>query len=586
MRGAEVLVRMLEAHGVEVIFGVPGDTNVPLYDALRRGQDGIRHVMARDERSAGYMADAYARLSWKPGVVECPSGAGATYTLPAVAEAHHSSVPMILLTCDTPLAGEGRGVITELDCAKLFEPVTKASWQVKSAERIPDAVRKAFRIACGGRPGAVHLAIPEDVLTQEVDPARVSLHAETSCATFPAFRAGPDPRDLARIAALLAEARRPLIVAGGGVNRSGAGPALLALAERTGVPVVNTITGQSAMPDDHPLAIGVIGDNGFHPHANRALAEADLLVYLGCRIGSVTTVGWTFPPPDERRRIVQVDLDPAVLGNNTENALSVLADVRTFLERLAEEIPAGYAADPEWPGLLNARRAEFWELARRELDDDALPLRPQRVVKALNDRLARPHAVFSDPGTPTPHMTRFLRLADGRSPFIIPRAFGGLGYAIPATVGGWLARPDMRPVGLFGDGSFGMSVGELETLARLGVPALLIHFNNGCYGWIKALQRLHGHNSTYSVDFTQLDAARIAEAFGIRAWRATDVASLEAALDAAFAHDGPAFVDVVVESIADVAPPVFSWLRRAGRDPLAIAPSEPLRLADIAPHGH
>lgn len=180
MLGADILVKMLESYGVEHVFGVPGDTNVPLYSALQRNGT-VEHIMCRDERSAGYMADAYARISNKVGVFEAPSGAGAMYSLPPLAESHASSVPVILMTIDVPLSGEGRGVITELDNVKLFEPVTKASIQVKSPDKLPEILRRAFRIATTGKPGAVHLVIPEDMLLADVDPETVSLHVEPEC---------------------------------------------------------------------------------------------------------------------------------------------------------------------------------------------------------------------------------------------------------------------------------------------------------------------------------------------------------------------------------------------------------------------
>lgn len=579
MRGADLLIEMLIAYEVDIVFGVPGDTNVPLYDALREEQGRLRHVMVRDERSGGFMADAYARLSNKPAVMEVPSGAGAMYALPAIAEANASSVPVILITSDTPIAMEGQGVITELDCAKLFESVTKGSWLVKSARKIPEIVRRAFRTATSGKPGAIHLAIPEDVLAETVDLTGLSLHAEPACMRFPAYAAAAAPADVAKLASLIREAQRPLLVAGGGLNRSGAGDALLRFAEQIGMPVVNTITGQSALPDDHPLAIGVIGDNGFHPHANRAVEEADLLVYLGCKLGSVMTVAWTFPSR-KSRRIVQVDIDPAVLGNNTCNDLAIHADIRNVLDALPEAFSDGYQVEPGWPALLNGWRAEFWRHAQAELDDVSLPLKPQRIVKAFNDNLRGSYSILSDPGTPTPHMTRLMRLSDADSRFIIPRAYGGLGYALPAVAGAFLARPQTRPIGLFGDGSFAMSMGELETLVRLAVPALLIHFSNGCFGWIKALQRLHGHNATYSVDFGKIDAAAVARAFGIRAWHVRSVEELDAAFAEAFASTELCFIDVEVESIADIAPPVFSWLRRLGQDPHALQPAAGLKLAD------
>jgi acetolactate synthase-1/2/3 large subunit len=573
MNGAEVLVHMLEAYEVDCLFGVPGDTNVPLYAALLKSKGAPRHLMARDERGAGFMADAYARICNKPGVLEVPSGAGAMYALPAIAEAQGSSVPLILITSDTPLAGEGRGVITELDCARLFQPITKASFLVKSAAKIPEVMRRAFRTATSGRPGAVHVAIPEDVQLEEIKTDSVSLHAETPCRRYPAYPVRPPADQIAELHRLLQGARRPLIVAGGGVNRSAAGPALTELAQKLRVPVVTTLTGQNSIPDTHELSIGIVGDNGFHPHANRAMEEADLLLYIGCRNGSVVSVGWTFPPPRRDRVIAQVDVDPNVLGNNCENLIAVVGDARLVLEELsAQSHGAAAAMDPDWVETLNTWRKQFWQGVAAELNaPDSGGLRPQKVVAALNRRLRDTSFLFADPGTPTPYLGRYLRLEGAASRLTIPRAYGGLGYAIPAVVGSWFANPDVRPIGLFGDGSFGMAAGDLETIVRLKVPALLVNFNNSCFGWIKALQRLHGHEHFLSVDFRAQDYSRIAHEFGLRAWHVRTQTELEEALDAAFSLSEPAFLDVVVESIADRYPPVLSWLRRSGADPMRIS---------------
>lgn len=572
MNGAQLLARMLVAYDVKFLFGVPGDTSVPFYDALDDVGETLTHIMARDERSAGCMADAYARVTNRPGVMEVPSGAGAMYALPPVAEAHGSSVPLIVITSDTPLMGEGRGVITELDCARLFEPITKGSFLVKSARKIPEIVRKAFRLATTGRPGAVHIAVPEDIQHEHVDPQTVSLHVEPECTRYPAYRSSPSAADLKRLAALIAGAKRPLLVVGGGVNRSGAAATLERFAGANRIPVVTTITGQHAIPDNHDLSIGIAGDNGFHPHANRALEEADLLVYLGCRNGSVVSIGWTFPAPRRDRCIAQVDIDPGVLGNNSDNALSLVGDAGLVLEQLTAMGPIANRIDPDWVPMLNRWREGFWREADRDLaEGPGAPLRPAWVMNEINQRLSGPSLLFSDPGTPTPYTGRFLRLDDRESRLFIPRAFGGLGYAIPAVVGGWLARPDIRPIGLFGDGSFGMAVGELETLVRLRCPAILLHFNNACFGWIKAQQRVQGNRGFKSVDFSDQDCAAIAAAYGMKGLRATNGDELAAALDAAFAHDGPVFVDIVVESLAEKLPPVFNWLRKAGVDPLAVA---------------
>lgn len=580
MRGADILVEMLIGYGVEVVFGVPGDTNVPFYEALQLREDQIRHVMARDERSAGYMADAYGRFTKKPGVFECPSGAGAMYSLPPVAESNGSSVPVILLTIDIPLPGEGRGVLTELDCARLFEPVTKMSVQVKSAEKLPEIIRRAFRVACSGKPGAVHLQIPEDMLLAEVDRDRISLHVESECIEFPAYPTLPPPEKLDTIIALLTGSKRPLIVSGGGVNRSCAGPQVTELAERLNVPVCTTMTGQGTMPDDHRLAVGVIGDNGFHPHANWALEHADFVLFIGSRMGSVVTIGWTFPKITLNKRVAQIDIDPEIMANNYENVVSVQGDAGLLLERLIGLVPADVDAGRTqgWVDELNDLRAGFWMNAEALLSSEATPLRPERAVRCFNEALERhgkPAFIYSDAGTPTPHMTRFLKLRDRRTRFAIPRAFGGLGSALPATVGAWFADKERRPIGMFGDGSFGMSVGELETLVRLQVPAILLLFNNGTFGWIKGLHRLKGHNQCFGVDFTPPRGQAIAEAFDVKAWTATNSQELDAALASAFAHsEGPCLIDIHIESIADRVPPVYSWLNKRGRDPLSIAAEE------------
>jgi acetolactate synthase-1/2/3 large subunit len=569
---ADLLVRMLMAHGVEHVFGVPGDTNVGFYQAIRRHAEHIRHVLARDERSAGFMADAYARVSNRPGIVEAPSGAGPMYTLPAVAEAQHSSVALILLTFETPIALEGRGVISEIDSARLFHSICKLSFQVKSAAALPDAIRRAFRVATGDRPGAVHVAIPEDLLEQEVDLPATALAADPACTRFPSAPVGAEPMQVAALGRMLAEAQRPLLVAGGGVNRAAAGPALQDLAEHLGSPVVTSLTGRGALPDAHDLALGVIGDNGFHPHAMRALEAADLVVYLGSKLGSVITVGWTMPSPAGWRRTVQVDLDPATLNNGIRHDLVVRGDLSVVLRQLRETIKARTDELQPWRDQVNGWRRTFWQAAAPELGDAASPLNPAAVMDALNRRIAEPVNIVADAGTPTPYLTRYLRLCHREDRIAIPRAFGGLGYAIPAAVGAWHARPRHRTIALFGDGSFGMSAGELETLVRLQVPALLLNFNNAAFGLIKALQRMRGHNTVQSVDVGATNAARVAEGFGLKAWQVRDRARLEAALDQAWRHDGPALIDILVRSIAETAPPMFGWLKKLGVDPLALEP--------------
>src|SRR5918999_207022 len=314
MQGARALVDVLAKSGVKHIFGLPGDTGMAFYDALREARDRVTHVMTRDERSASFMADVYARVSGRLGVCEGPSGGGATYILPGVAEAHGSAVPLLCLTSDTPVDQQGRGVLTELGQESLFRPVTKWNTRVSSAATLAEAARRAIRMATAGRPGATHLSLPTDVLEGETPNSSVYGIPEFGAA--PAMRITPDQALVERAAAELAAASRPVIVAGGGVLTSEAWNELTLLAERLNVPVATSINGKGSIAETSDVAIGVVGGNGARPYANACLADADLVFYVGSRTDSTTTCHWTLPSPVGGPTVIHVDVEPWELGNN------------------------------------------------------------------------------------------------------------------------------------------------------------------------------------------------------------------------------------------------------------------------------
>ena len=266
--GAEAAVEMLKAHGVEIVFGLCGDTSLPFYDALAHLPHGMCHILARDERSAAYMADGYARVSGRVGICEGPSGGGVTYMIPGLAEANESSVPLLCINSDISVSARGRYTLTELDQQALMRPVTKWNRVIDRPADVPDSFREAFRQITTGRPGAAHVALPFDVQLGELDRAEVS--AETRFGRCPAERPAPDARAVEASARLLAEAKRPIFICGGGVIISGAEPQLRSLAERLGIPVASTISGKGSLEEDHPLAAGGVGSNGGTPET-RAL---------------------------------------------------------------------------------------------------------------------------------------------------------------------------------------------------------------------------------------------------------------------------------------------------------------------------
>ncbi len=562
MNGAQALVRALVAHGVEVIFGVPGDTSMALYDALG-SQDRIRHVLARDERTAGFMADAYARASGRPGVVEGPSGAGATYLLPALAEANDSSIAMIGINSDVKTTSQGTQALTELDQVSLFRPVTRWNCQVTDPARVSQLVSRAFREATAGRPGAVHLSLPEDVLS---GPAG-DVGPETAApALFPARRFRPDPAALERAARLLSEARRPVIVAGGGAVASGAGEALAALATALGAPVVTSINGKGAVAESHPLAGGVVGGNGGKASSNRILAQSDLVLAVGTRLNGVTTDGGRLLDP--AAGLIWLDVDPTMAGHNRPGTLALAGDARLALEELAGAVggaPGGWG-----PEACQAAASEV-AAATAAADQDAYPLDMMHVVASLR-RLLPPDCIcVVDAGTATPYMAAYYPAAAGRS-CIFPRAHGGLGYAIGGVVGAALAAPGRLVVGLFGDGSLAMSMGELETVARLGERVLLLHLRNDTFAWIKIIQDIYHGGRHFGVDFGPADYAGVAAALGLQARAVGPGQDLKNQLEWALGLDGPAFLDVPVQSLVDYTPPVSRW-----QHDRALAPADRVR---------
>jgi acetolactate synthase I/II/III large subunit len=562
LSGAEAFVRMLQLHGVRHIFGLCGDTSLPLYDALYRLDHGISHILTRDERSAAYMADAYARVTGRVGVCEGPSGGGATYLLPGVVEANESSIALLAVTTDIAVGARGRYALTELDQEALFRPLTKWTRVLDQSAAIPEVVRAAFRHMTTGRPGAAHIGLPFDVQKAPVDEADV--HADPTLGVFPTRRTAPDPSAIAAAAEAILSAENPLLICGGGPVIAGAMAELEGLAELLEIPVATTISGQGAIAEDHPLAAGVVGSNGGTPPTRALVDRADLVVFVGCRTGSVTTERWRHPAPG-KVRVVHIDVDPAVIGANYPTEVALLGDARLALAALRDEL-ARLVDDPpdrsrglgrEAVAKARAEKfAAFAELAR----SSEVPIRPERIVATLQDLLPEDAVIVADAGTPCPYFSAYFQQRRAGRQFISNRAHGALGYALPASVGAQIGRPDAKCIAVMGDGSFGFASGELETVVRLGLPITMVVIANATFGWIKAGQRTGFDGRYFAVDFSPGQHARIAEAYGVRSWRVEDPADLEPALAAALAADGPTLVDVVTQPLHEAQAPVSEWI--------------------------
>lgn len=552
--GAEALVRLLDAYGVRHVFGLCGDTSLPLYDALLRLDHGITHVLTRDERHAGYMADAYARVTGEVGVCEGPSGGGATYLLPGVVEANESSVPLLAITSDIATSSRGRFALTELDQQALFQPVTKWNASIDRASDLPRLVRRAFREMTSGRPGAVQLTLPYDVQLAAVD------EEEIRADPAPPPKRGPDLDAVSRAGDLINAAKRAVLVVGGGMHAPGAYEWLDDIAERLDLPVATTISGRGALPEDHPLHLGVVGSNGGTPETRALIDEADLVVFLGCRAGSVTTERWRHPAPG-RQTVVHVDADDRVPGATYPTGAAVVADSTLFLSALRDELKL-WIGHRDWDGRARVAEAKAAKFARfHELAaGDGRPIRPERLVAALQATLPPEFIVTADPGTPCPYLAAYLRLPAAGRRFLTNRAHGALGWALPAAIGAKIGAPAAKLVAVCGDGSFAMACGELETVRRLGLPITVIVVSNASFGWIKAGQKSGFGGRHFGVDFGRTDHAAVARAFGLDACTVEDPAALEATLRDAVAADRPTLVDVLCQPLEEAAAPVSEWV--------------------------
>jgi acetolactate synthase-1/2/3 large subunit len=348
-----------------------------------------------------------------------------------------------------------------------------------------------------------------------------------------------------------------LFICGGGVVLSGAESELMALAEKLGAPVATTVSGKGAIDERCAHSVGVVGSNGGTPQTRAVVDAADVIVFVGCRAGSVTTERWRHPAPGAAR-IIHIDVDPSVPGRNYPVDVPLVGDCRLSLESLDQALE-GCTREGDLTFVDAKKREKFAAFDALAASDDA-PIRPERVVAALDALLENDSIVVADPGTPCPYFSAYYRVKGTGRRFFSNRAHGALGYALAAAIGAHVGRPQVKTVAVMGDGSFGMCVGELETAVRLKLPITFVVIANAVYGWIKAGQKSGYQQRYFSVDFSLTDHARVAEAFGVRSWRVTKPEELSSTLKTALAHGGPTLVDIVCQPLHEARAPVSEWV--------------------------
>lgn len=559
----DLLAEMLLQYGVDFVFGMPGGQTTALHDGISRRAPAIRHILVRDERSAAYAADAYARLTGKPGVCDVTVGPGTTKLPDGLVEALNASIPMIAIVGELPLdwlSLRAKGVASQgFDQVAFLQPITKATFLVPSVAALPDLVRAAFRAATGPRPGPVALIIPHDVMDAEWDEQKIKPVVDDRCIYAPSLRYAPSASDVASAAALIEKAKRPAIVAGGGVHGSGAAELLTQIADGFQPLLVTSLSGKGTVPETRAYAAGVLNPLG-SAAAIELIKEADLLIWCGSKASQNTAMNWTLPL--EHQATITIDSDPLEHGRTFRPTVALCGDVRLTLEMLAPQLRAKPRA--EWLARIGEVKARHNARIAEETTSASTPIQPPRVMRAVAERLKPEDVIISDASWSAGWIGAYIPATASGRRFLYARGQGGLGYSVPAAIGAGAVLGDRggRVVTVSGDGGHSYAIGEIATLAQNGMKVVNIVLNNGTLGWLQMWQEFFFTNLRQSVDLGfsgKPDYAAAGEAMGLKGIRVTSPDQIDAALDEAFAFDGSVVVEVLIDPRAT---PIHSFRRR------------------------
>ncbi|MDR7555505.1 MAG: thiamine pyrophosphate-binding protein [Armatimonadota bacterium] len=551
---AEIITDELKHLGVRHFFLLTGGDHA-LWVSFKRA--GIHQVLARSEHAAVYMADAYARLTQEPACVYGQYGPGAANVAGSLAEPWWSSSPVVALLSTMRRPHRYRFEYQELDQLPLFAPVTK--WQAEAAipAQIPHLIRAGLLRSVTGNPGPVYIGIPNDLTGAPYDgedpaPSRRALPRSLR---FPLHRPKAPAETVALAARLLARAARPVILAGNGVHASGAYAELLTLIERLGAPLVTSLAGKGAIPEDHPLAMGTVGRYS-RTYANRCMQDADVILAVGSRLGGLVTDSYRLVGPE--CTVIHADIDPEAIGHNFSTAIGAQADARTFLEDLLAALDSARELDrhrddrARWAGQALEEKAAWQRRFAEVASRDGMPMRPEALVQALQDVMPPEGLLLADTGYAAAWVGALYEVRTAGRGFV--RSDGSLGWAFPASLGAKLAAPSRPIVAVTGDGGFGYHVGELETAVRLRLPVIVIVLNNSSLAFEYHIQKLLYGDPVFEVDdFADVDHGAVARAFGADGVRVRTPAEFRQAFGRALAAGRPVVIDAIIDKDA-IAP--------------------------------
>lgn len=525
MNGAQLLLKCLEAEGVEYIFGIPGEENLHIMDALL--DSPIRFITCRHEQGAAFMADVYGRLTGRAGVCLATLGPGATNLITGVADADMDNAPLVAIAGQASTSRLHKESHQVLDLEQMFQPISKYSCRVLSPDTIPEMVRKAFKLAQTEKPGASFIEFPENIAKLEVDdfPMEVRVPKPTE----------PTPARISRAAKVIENARSPIILAGNGVVRSNAAEELVALAEALNIPVAHTFMAKGVIPFSHPLCLGSVGLQA-RDHVSCGFDRADVVICVGYDLVEYHPHLWH---PDGDRVLIHIDQTPSEVDRHYGVAVCVVGDIRSSLRALRGEVA------PRPGNHLRPLRDALVKDMDEHADDAGFPVKPQKLIHDLRAALHDDDIVICDVGAHKMWMARMFP-CERPNTCIISNGFASMGIAVPGAVAAKLTRPGQRVVAVTGDGGFLMNSQEVETAMRLGLALVILIWTDASYGLIEWKQ-MNGFGRPSQVHFNNPDFVRYAEAFGAKGYRIERGEELLPTLRRALAEDTVVIIDCPVD---------------------------------------
>ena len=559
MNGAQVILKMLELHDVRHVFGLPGETTIGWYKEWHNSD--IEFVLTRDERTASYAAEAYAKITGRPSVLEAPSP-GVTHCTPGMTEAYLSSVPIIFFSSDIPINQDKKHGLTGVDQTALYDSISKESFHLDTVKGIPFMLRRAFRVATSGRPAPVHIRVPINIFHETAE--ITDLYAEPEYKRYPAHRPVANHVKLREAIEVLLAAEKPVIVCGQGALISRASDVVLELAERLQVAVATTTPGKGTIPETHPLALRVIGARGGMEYSNRYVGEADTVFFVGTNTDSSATDHWKLYGDPERTTFLHLDIAEAHVGNNFPVKVGLVGDARASLEYMIELIKAEHPNLERPPLDLNPmKRTALDAVFSSNIPMPKGVVSPVRLSQAL-DAILPPNAIVTaEPGVSAIYPSALLSVREAGRRYITNYSMGALGYSVPAGIGAAFAA-DGPVISFTGDGSLAFVLGDFETIRRSGKNVTVILTRNDNYGWIRGEAiLLDDVDVPWATDFGTVDYLKVAEGFGFEAARITSEDEIEAVLKHAIANQGANFIEMMVPSQDKIVPFVPPWVRAA-----------------------